>query len=218
MGQALWRVSTRLVLRVTRPWASKYVSLSKLTFQLIAQNSPCTHHSTTHTKQHPSLNTQIGGNPNLAEVDLCALMEARSVEVRLTLTFVLLFLAFCVFFHNKSYHSSAACEIHSLTLLPYKTSIQQTNQQMFGNPELVDVKLSELTTVANFLVVRDNPSSNGFIVVTTITAPKLTVPPFNPNETTTDHRNQTRATQPAPTQHDQLLGCTWHPMSLSHNK
>ena len=42
-------------------------------------------HKTTHTKQHPSLNTQIGGNPNLAEVDLSALKEAENVSVRLTL-------------------------------------------------------------------------------------------------------------------------------------
>ncbi|XRB02189.1 hypothetical protein NFJ02_13g15430 [Pycnococcus provasolii] len=35
-----------------------------------------------------SLDIFIGGNPNLAEVDLCALKEAESVEVRLTLTFV----------------------------------------------------------------------------------------------------------------------------------
>ena len=124
----------------------------------------------------------------LPTVNLSALKEAENVVVRLTLSFVLLFLAFCVFFHhNKSYHSSAACQNHSLTLLPYKTSIQQTNQQISGNRELVDVKLPELTTVANFIVVRDNPSSNGFIVVTRTTAPKLTVPPFNTNKTTTDH-------------------------------
>ena len=81
---------------------------------------------------------------------------------------------------------------------------------MFGNPELVDVKLSELTTVAAFVRVRDNPSSNGFIVVTRTTAPKLTVPPFDPNETTTIDRRQRppRATQPAPAQDDQLLGGT----------
>ena len=76
---------------------------------------------------------------------------------------------------------------HSLTLLPYKTSIR-TKQQIFRNRELVDVKLSELTTVANFIQVRDNPSSNGFIVTTTTTTPKLTVPPFTTNETTTDPR------------------------------
>ena len=87
---------------------------------------------------------------------------------------------------------------------------------MFGNPELVDVKLSELTTVAAFVRVRDNPSSNGFIVVTRTTAPKLTVPPFNTNKTTTDHQQrEPRATQPAPAQDDWLLGGTWHPMSLS---
>ena len=74
---------------------------------------------------------------------------------------------------------------------------------MFGNPELVDVKLSELTTVANFIQVRDNPSSNGFIVTTTTTTPKLTVPPFTTNETTTDPRQRPpRATQPAPAQDD----------------
>ena len=80
---------------------------------------------------------------------------------------------------------------------------------MFGNPKLVDVKLSELTTVAAFLGVRDNPSSNGFIVTTTTTTPKLTVPPFNTNETTTGRRKPTpRATQPAPAQDDWLLGGT----------
>ena len=124
----------------------------------------------------------------LTSVDLSALKEAENVVVRLTLSFVFLFLVFCVFFHNKSYHSSAACEIHSLTLLPYKTSIQQTNQQISGNRELVDVKLPELTTVTNVFQVRDNPSSNGFIVTTTTTTPKLTVPPFTTNETTTDPR------------------------------
>jgi len=117
-----------------------------------------------------------------------------NVEVRLTLSFVLLFLAFCVFFHhNKSYHSSAACQNHSLTLLPYKTSIQQTNQQIVTNPELVDVKLSELTTVTNVFQVRDNPSSNGFIVTTTTTTPKLTVPPIHHSiqtKTTTDHQQR----------------------------
>ena len=161
--------------------------------------SPLNDTYTTHT----SLNTQIFENPMLTSVNLSALKEAENVVVRLTLSFVFLFLVFCVFFHNKSYHSSAACEIHSLTLLPYKTSIQQTNQQISGNRELVDVKLSELTTVANFLVVRDNPSSNGFIVVTRTTAPKLTVPPFNTNKTTTDHQQrEPRATQPAPAQDD----------------
>ena len=74
---------------------------------------------------------------------------------------------------------------HSL-FFPTKLQLQ-TKQQIVTNPELVDVKLPELT-VASFVNVRDNPSSNGFIVVTTTTAPKLTVPPFNPNETTTDDR------------------------------
>ena len=131
--------------------------------------SPLNDTYTTHT----SLNTQIGGNPMLTTVNLSALKEAENVVVRLTLSFVFLFLVFCVFFHNKSYHSSAACEIHSLTLLPYKTSIQQTNQQISGNRELVDVKLPELTTVTNVFQVRDNPSSNGFIVTTTTTTPNL---------------------------------------------
>ena len=132
--------------------------------------SPLNDTYTTHT----SLNTQILDNPVLTTVNLSALKEAENVVVRLTLSFVLLFLAFCVFFHhNKSYHSSAACQNHSLTLLPYKTSIQQTNQQISGNRELVDVKLPELTTVTNVFQVRDNPSSNGFIVTTTTTTPNL---------------------------------------------
>ena len=43
-----------------------------------------------------------------------------------------------------------------------------------------------------------------------------TNPPFNTNKTTTGRRKPTpRANQPAPAQHDQLLGGTWHPMSLS---
>ena len=94
--------------------------------------SPLNDTYTTHT----SLNTQIFENPMLTSVNLSALKEAENVVVRLTLSFVFLFLVFCVFFHNKSYHSSAACEIHSLTLLPYKTSIQQTKQQIRSNPEL----------------------------------------------------------------------------------
>ena len=97
---------------------------------------------------------------------------------------------------------------HSL-FFPTKLQLQ-TKQQIFGNPKLVElsaeqvvVKLPELTTVVAFLGVRDNPSSNGFIVVTRTTAPKLTVPPFDPNETTTGRRKPTpRATQPAQAQHD----------------
>ena len=63
---------------------------------------------------------------------------------------------------------------HSL-FFPTKLQLQ-TKQQIFGNRELLAIDLSELTTVNNIFTVRDNPSSNGFIVVTrTTTAPKLTV-------------------------------------------
>ena len=65
---------------------------------------------------------------------------------------------------------------HSL-FFPTKLQLQ-TKQQIFANPELVDVKLPELTLAAS-IRVRDNPSSNGFIVVTRTTAPKLTVPPIH---------------------------------------
>ena len=61
-------------------------------------------------------------------------MEARSVEVRLTLTFVLLFLAFCVFFHNKSYHALRIKFTHSL-FFPTKLQLQ-TKQQILNNPAL----------------------------------------------------------------------------------
>ena len=66
---------------------------------------------------------------------------------------------------------------HSL-FFPTKLQLQ-TKQQIFGNRELVDVKLPALTTVTSVFQVRDNPSSNGFIVVTRTTAPKLTVPPIH---------------------------------------
>ena len=93
--------------------------------------SPLNDTYTTHT----SLNTQIQRNPVLTTVDLSALKAAGSVEVRLTLfTFVFLFLVFCVFFHNKSYHSLRIKFTHSL-FFPTKLQLQ-TKQQIFDNPAL----------------------------------------------------------------------------------
>ncbi|XRA97200.1 hypothetical protein NFJ02_03g100760 [Pycnococcus provasolii] len=62
-----------------------------------------------------TLSVEIGGNPNLAEVDLSALKEAENVVIS-------------------------------------------------GNRELVDVKLPELTTVANFLVIIGNENLVGISI------------------------------------------------------
>merc|ERR1711966_50812 len=48
---------------------------------------------------------------------------------------VLLFLAFCLFFHNKSYHSLRMKFTHSL-FFPTKLQLQTKQQQILNNPAL----------------------------------------------------------------------------------
>ncbi|XRB02251.1 hypothetical protein NFJ02_14g16050 [Pycnococcus provasolii] len=96
----------------------------------------------------------IDGNPKLAEVNLCALMEVGDIRISNNPELVDVKL-------SELTTLAASVRIRDNLNLPSVdlSALKEAGEiGIFRNRELVDVKLSELTTVANFIQIRDNPN------------------------------------------------------------
>ena len=118
------------------------------------------HHNNNNTKTYSTTiqykrNNNRSAKTRISRAWTCLRWWRREISTYVSLSLVFWFLVFCVFFHNKSYHSLDVKFTHSLFLAKMQL---QTKQQISTNRQLVDVNLPALRTAIDNFAVRDNPS------------------------------------------------------------
>ena len=192
LGKALWRVSTRLVLRVTRTWTSKYVSALKSHNRLFNWLHK-THHVLT-TQRHIQNNTPPWTHRSeatrISQRWTCVRWWRREASKYVSLSLLsyysLLFVCSSItnritqVLHVKFTHS-----LFFLTKLPYNKQINRfpaiVNSSTSSSLSWRQWPMSSRYVTTHHQMDSSSPQQQQHQTYTT------TNPPFNTNKTTTDH-------------------------------